>query len=71
IWLIFPLGYLIYSLVRGPIADWYPYPFMDPDEHGYGGIAITSMIIAVAVAGIAVAIALAPRVTSKAAIDRR
>ena len=32
-WLIFPAVYLVYSLVRGPIADWYPYPFLDPD-HG-------------------------------------
>jgi hypothetical protein len=40
-WLAVPIAYAAYSLVRGPIVDWYPYPFLDPDHHGYGGIAIT------------------------------
>ena len=31
-WMIYPLLYLVYSLIRGPIVDWYPYPFLDPDE---------------------------------------
>lgn len=29
VWLIYPIVYLIYTLVRGPIADFYPYPFVD------------------------------------------
>lgn len=35
VWLVFPLVYGIYSLVRGPIVDWYPYPFLDPRGQGY------------------------------------
>jgi len=27
--LIFPLAYLIYSLIRGKLVGWYPYPFLD------------------------------------------
>lgn len=39
-WTLYPLAYLVYSLVRGPIVDWYPYFFLDPDEvGGYPGIA--------------------------------
>jgi hypothetical protein len=39
-WLAFPLAYLVYSLVRGVAVDWYPYPFLDPDESGgYAGVA--------------------------------
>ena len=34
VWSIYPLFYLAYSLIRGPIADWYPYPFLDPREDG-------------------------------------
>jgi len=34
-WLGFPLVYLIYTLIRGPIVHWYPYPFIDPRRHGY------------------------------------
>ena len=45
LWLIFPLLYLGYSLIRGPIAQWYPYPFLNPANGGYGQIAITSLII--------------------------
>ncbi|MCC6705831.1 MAG: Pr6Pr family membrane protein [Thermomicrobiales bacterium] len=34
VWSIYPLLYLAYSLIRGPIVDWYPYPFLDPREDG-------------------------------------
>jgi hypothetical protein len=59
-WLAFPLAYLVYSLIRGPIADWYPYPFMDPSTHGYVGVAITSVVIAVILAVITAVIAAVP-----------
>jgi hypothetical protein len=47
LWLAIPLLYLAYSLIRGPIVHWYPYPFMDPHHHGYLGVTITSVVIAV------------------------
>jgi len=47
LWLAFPIAYLGYSLIRGPIVEWYPYPFLDPTNGGYGQIAITSVAIAV------------------------
>ncbi|MBI5088039.1 MAG: Pr6Pr family membrane protein [Actinobacteria bacterium] len=31
-WMIFPIVWLGYSLIRGAIVDWYPYPFLDPRE---------------------------------------
>jgi hypothetical protein len=43
LWLIFPLAYLVYSLVRGASIGWYPYPFLDPaNTGGYGGVALYS-----------------------------
>ncbi len=40
VWAIYPLAYLAYSLIRGPIVDWYPYPFLDPDQSGgWAGVA--------------------------------
>lgn len=49
-WLIYPMLYLVYSLIRGPIVDWYPYPFLDPDEAGgYLGVALYSVGIAVGI----------------------
>ena len=46
LWLVFPIGYVLYSLVRGPIVGWYPYPFLNPANGGYGVIAITCVCIA-------------------------
>lgn len=60
-WLMFPVAYLAYSLIRGPIAHWYPYPFMNPATHGYLGIAITSVVIAVVLAAITALLASVPR----------
>ena len=48
-WLLYPLAYVTYSLVRGPVVDWYPYPFLDPANDGYGAVAVTSVGIAVVV----------------------
>ena len=39
-WLAYPGAYLAYTLVRGAIVDWYPYPFVDVSELGYGGVAL-------------------------------
>ena len=49
-WIVYPVAYLIYSLIRGPIVDWYPYPFVDPDESGgYLGVAANSVGISLGV----------------------
>ena len=61
IWLAFPLAYLVYSLIRGPIADWYPYPFLDPRISGYGQVAVMSLVIAVLAFALAVIIALSTK----------
>lgn len=49
LWLIFPFLFLVYTLVRGPIVHWYPYPFLNPDKvGGYGGVALYSLVVLVA-----------------------
>jgi len=60
-WLIFPAAYAAYSLVRGPIAHWYPYPFLNPDTHGYARVAVACVIIAVVIYGLALLIAAATK----------
>jgi len=47
IWIVFPVLYLIYSLVRGIFTNWYPYPFLNPATGGYGQVAVVSVSIAV------------------------
>lgn len=51
-WMVFPAVYLIYSLARGPLANWYPYPFLDPTQHDYPRVVLTSLILAVAAIGL-------------------
>lgn len=44
-WAIYPLLYLGYSLLRGPLAEWYPYPFLDVIQHGYSKVLFNSAMI--------------------------
>lgn len=34
-WMRYPLGYLVYALLRGAIDGWYPYFFVDASRLGY------------------------------------
>jgi len=34
LWMAFPLLYILYTLVRGAIVDWYPYLFVNPHRGG-------------------------------------
>ena len=45
---VFPALYLVYVLCRGHNIGWYPYPFLNPDKGGYGGVAMYLAGIAVA-----------------------
>lgn len=38
IWLVYPLAYLVYTLVRGSMVNWYPYPFINAANLGYDKI---------------------------------
>lgn len=42
-WLIYPLIYLIYILIRGAISGYYPYPFVDVGRLGYSNVVINSL----------------------------
>jgi hypothetical protein len=53
IFLAYPIAYGVYSLIRGPIVDWYPYPFLDPRTLGYPYVAV--MMVFVAIVGLALA----------------
>jgi hypothetical protein len=45
-WLIYPLIYLVYTLIRGAIVGFYPYPFLNPAKAGgYGVVALYCVAI--------------------------
>jgi hypothetical protein len=43
--LIFPLTWLAFTLLRGPIVDFYPYPFLDVRVLGYPRVALNAVVI--------------------------
>ena len=56
LWLAYPLAWVAYTLIKGPIAQWYPYPFLDPANGGYGTVALYCVGIAVVVFVISAAV---------------
>lgn len=50
--LIWPVGWLAYTLLVGAVTGWYPYPFLDVRELGYGPVAavcagVTALLLVV------------------------
>ena len=43
VWLGFPLVWTAFTLIRGELDGRYPYPFLDPDNGGYGMVALYSI----------------------------
>ncbi|WP_312164112.1 Pr6Pr family membrane protein [Phenylobacterium sp.] len=39
-WLLFPLAYGVYSLARGPLSGFYPYPFLDVSQLGMSKVLV-------------------------------
>ena len=56
-----PLAYLVYSMARGAIVGWYPYPFLRPElTGGYAGVAVyvaAILTLFLAIGALAVAVA--------------
>ncbi len=51
--LAFPVLWLTYTLIRGAIWKWYPYPFLDVPSHGYPTVLLNAVIVTIVLAGIA------------------
>lgn len=48
-WIIYPIAYLVYSLIRGAFTNWYPYWFIDPGKApgGWTGVVVHSAAITI------------------------
>ena len=55
-WLAYPLAWLGYTLVRGEVEGWYPYPFVDVSELGYGEVLGRSVVLAIGFAAVGAAL---------------
>jgi hypothetical protein len=56
--LLFPVLWLIYTLARGAIWKWYPYPFVDVTTHGYPRVVLNALLVTVVLGVVAAAFAL-------------
>ncbi len=50
IWITFPIVYVAYSLIRGVVTGWYPYPFLNPHISGFGSVLLA--VLGLTVVGI-------------------
>ena len=41
--MIYPLAWTVLTLIRGALDGWYPYPFLDPANGGYGALVTTTV----------------------------
>ncbi|WP_202899198.1 Pr6Pr family membrane protein [Methylocapsa aurea] len=62
VWLIYPLLYFFYILLRGAVFGIYPYPFVDVATLGYGGVSINAMVFLAAFFGLGVMFAAIDRI---------
>lgn len=46
-WLIYPLIWTALTVLRGALDGWYPYPFLNPANGGYGQVAIVVVLVLV------------------------
>jgi hypothetical protein len=51
-WLIYPLVYLIFILLRGAVANYYPYPFVDVMQLGYNQVLMNCTVLLLVFSGI-------------------
>jgi hypothetical protein len=45
--LIWPLMWIVYTLIHGAVTDWYPYPFIDVVTKGYGKVTVNIVAITI------------------------
>jgi hypothetical protein len=51
--LLFPIAWFAFTLIRGPIADFYPYPFVDVTRLGYAKVLVNAVWVGVLYLGVA------------------
>ena len=50
--MVWPVAWLVWTLVVGAVSGWYPYPFLDVAEEGALSVALTSLVITVLIVGV-------------------
>lgn len=66
-WLAFPAGYLVYALIRARFDGFYPYPFVNLPEIGWGQLVVNASGLLVAFAALGVLLVYLDRALSQRA----
>ncbi len=56
LWMVFPALYIVYTLARGAIVNWYPYLFVNPHRSG-GYLLVAGDVLAVGIGIVALTVA--------------
>lgn len=59
--LVVPVTWLLYTLVRGAVVSWYPYPFIDVGVHGYAVVLANCAGVALLVLAVSAAVVVLDR----------
>jgi hypothetical protein len=51
--LAFPVLWLAFTLIRGSVIHWYPYPFIDVSKIGYGKVVLNCVWVSLLLLGLA------------------
>lgn len=60
-WLVWPVTYATYVLVRGLMTGFWPYPFADPDALGPGRLSVNVALLCAGVLGLGLLVTVAAR----------
>jgi hypothetical protein len=61
LWILYPLGYLVYAMARGSLDGWYPYFFIDVGVIGYAKSLLNAAVLSTVVLIIGFAIVITTR----------
>lgn len=53
VWLLYPAVYTVITLIRGQFVSWYPYPFFDLAQFGFGQVALNALMLLIVFSGLA------------------
>ncbi|MDX8451680.1 Pr6Pr family membrane protein [Mesorhizobium sp. VK9D] len=57
-WMIYPIAYLAYALIRAPFVGEVPYPFLDVAKNGAASVAVSALAITALFVGLSVLVVL-------------
>jgi hypothetical protein len=68
--IVYPLLWLVFTLIRGAAIGFWPYPFVDADDLGYGKVLVNCLLVALLFLALAFGARLLDRRLNRTAVER-